>query len=685
MKKERVEMKRNPYPFTAIVDQEQMKTALLLNAVDPSIGGVLISGHKGTGKSTAVRGLAALLPEIKVVKGCPYHCDPAAPSELHKECYEPFTRGTALPQATITMPLVELPLSATEDRVVGTLHIKDALQSGELHYEPGLLAAAHRGILYVDEVNLLEDHLVDILLDAAASGINIVEREGVSYAHPARFILVGTMNPEEGILRPQFLDRFGLFVSVRSVKDDKQREEIVRRRIAWETDTKSFRQQWREPEHIISRTIQRAQQSLKRIEVPDTIYSLAIRLATSSDAHGHRAEIAIIKTARALAALLDEHKVKRHHVAEAAYYVLPHRVRNIPIHTPDNALENLSGIIKGVLKGGTKKNSDDERENPEHADDEDMGYPDEPMGVPGAGAAGSIIFNFEKKTEKIIEPDNLISAEDIKIADEKAATTTEGRHKRPHSSKKRTGRYVRSAPLSDNDTSPDIAVDATFRAAALRKAHQEHSGSGALSVKPEDLRRKIHTQFLKTLIVFLVDASDSMGTEDRMAAAKGAVLALLKHAYQDRDMVALVSFRDESARVLLQPTTSVALARKRLRNIPAGGSTPFAAGMECAHEIIKLQRIKDPEVRPILVILSDGEANVPLTPGTPVLPELLDIAQTIREDSIISVIIDAHESVSPDSPMTQIAEVLDAQYHHIQKIRAGTIVEAVRHAEHQHE
>ena len=346
-------MKRIAFPFTAIVGQEAMKTSLVLNAVDPSIGGVLISGHKGTGKSTAVRGLASLLPKIQVVKGCPYHCDPDSPQTMHRGCRRRLDKGQSLETAIIPMPLVDLPLNATEDRLVGALHIEKALKEGEREFEPGLLAAANRGILYVDEVNLLDDHLVDMLLDAAASGINQVEREGISYNHPARFILVGTMNPEEGTLRPQFLDRFGLFVAVSGVQDPEKRAGIVRRSLEFEKSPDEFSEKFETSEREIRDRIVKAREALSRVTVPGEITDLAVRLALESKARGHRAEIVMTRTARALAALAGRKKAGKQHLAEAAGLVLPHRIGRDPSSMTEGLEQTLQGIIVRIL--GKKK------------------------------------------------------------------------------------------------------------------------------------------------------------------------------------------------------------------------------------------------------------------------------------------------------------------------------------------
>lgn len=387
-------MKHHIYPFSAIIGQEKMKTALMLNAVDPGIGGVLISGHKGTGKSTAVRALARILPPIDAVKDCPFHCPGDDAGAMCAECLRRVADGETLPVAQRIMPVVELPLSATEDRVVGTLHVESALKTGRRRFDPGLMAAANRGILYVDEVNLLDDHLVDILLDAAASGVNHVEREGISHVHPAGFMLVGTMNPEEGDLRPQFLDRFGLSLTVNSLTDAALRQEIVRRRIAFDQDPEAFVRRWQPAEAVLSNQIVQARRALTRIEIPDAMLALAVRLSTEVETQGHRADIVILKTARALAAMLEAPQVKRAHVIEAARYALYHRMTNQLIASPKILQEKLDAVLSKV----TDADNDSVALDPETAD---AAWDDISTEVPGPMAIShaDMIFSFleEKK------------------------------------------------------------------------------------------------------------------------------------------------------------------------------------------------------------------------------------------------------------------------------------------------
>lgn len=341
------------YPFTAIVGQERMKRALILNAVDPRIGGVLIRGERGTAKSTAARALAALLPQVRVVRDCRFGCDPDMPASWCTECRERAASGEPLPVEEKTIPFVNLPVSATEDRVVGTLDIELAIQKGERHFEPGVLAAANRGLLYIDEVNLLDDHVVDVLLDSAAMGMNIVEREGISFTHPARFILVGTMNPEEGDLRPQLLDRFALSVDITGIREARERVLIIERNLAFERDPDAFRNQWLPHEQKLSRMIEQA-----RALVDEVTYSrrdlLTIALLTSSlNVDGHRADLVILKAARAHAAFEGRQAITDRDIALAAELALPHRLKRGPFQQTEisptqlqERIEQLQGQVE---------------------------------------------------------------------------------------------------------------------------------------------------------------------------------------------------------------------------------------------------------------------------------------------------------------------------------------------------
>jgi len=359
------------YPFTAIVGQERMKRALVLNAVDPRIGGVLIRGERGTAKSTAARALAALLPRVAVVSDCRFGCDPDRPTTWCTECRERVSNGTSLPLELRTTAFVNLPVSATEDRVVGTLDIEKAIQKGERHFEPGVLAAANRGLLYIDEVNLLDDHVVDLLLDSAAMGMNIVEREGISFSHPARFILVGTMNPEEGDLRPQLLDRFALSVEIHGIRDARERVLIMERNLAFESDSDKFRNEWINREQDLSHQIEKARTLVDQVTYTRRDMLSIAALSASLNVDGHRADLVILKTARAHAAFEGRKSITDRDIALAAELALPHRMKRGPFYQAEISMEDLQEQIE-KLQGATASMgepepipSEEQRESPE--------------------------------------------------------------------------------------------------------------------------------------------------------------------------------------------------------------------------------------------------------------------------------------------------------------------------------
>ena len=379
------------FPFSAILGQEAMQTALLLCAVDPAIGGVLVRGQKGTAKSTAARALASLLPMVTVVAGCPFHCDPDQPDQMHDECRAQHA-SNSISRELIATPFIDLPLSTTEDRLVGTLHLEETMKSGKRQFQPGLFAAAHRGILYVDEVNLLPDHLVDLLLDTAVSGQNLVEREGLKYSHASRFLLIGTMNPEEGELRPQFLDRFGLCVTIAGVDDIAARREIVLRRLAFDQDPAGFINDFTESDEALRQQVMQARQRLKDVVIPTPTIDRAVAIATAAKVQGHRAELALVRSARALVALLDRDSVTISDLHEVAGFALAHRIPGSTVLSQEAVYAQLTELAAAPLRDA--------------AFDQDPGQSDDQINLlentdfPGAAAAGSSLLTYLKKKMK---------------------------------------------------------------------------------------------------------------------------------------------------------------------------------------------------------------------------------------------------------------------------------------------
>lgn len=647
----RVGMRQRTFPMSAIVGQEPLKTALLLAAVDPRIGGVLIRGSKGTAKSTAVRALAGLLPHIDVVEGCSYGCQPDHPALLCAACSVPESSPSVV---TRRPALVELPVSATEDRVVGTLNLEHALRHGERRFEPGLLAAANRGVLYIDEVNLLDDHLVDVLLDVAASGVNIVEREGITVTHPARFVLVGTMNPEEGELRPQLLDRFGLCVDIAGIADPVMRVEILHRRQSFEDDPGAFEAEWAGDESRLAASIVRAQAALRATTLSDDLLHTVASVCSALEVDGHRADLVIARAAVALAALRGAPAATLEHVSEVAPLALAHRVRSRPFEEErfDAAhVQALFALPTQTVRAGSSSDTS-------------------PAARHGEPAVATAPVSTESLASAHQDPSHLATV--LPLHREDSGAKLSGRTHTAHSAH-RSGKYVAAVPLRHGDDA-DIAIDATIRAAA--PFQRDRSGEGALVIEPRDLQRKVRTHRVGSSIVFCVDASGSMGAARRMEAAKAAILELLVDAYQRRDRVALVSFRGDGAQVVLSPTSSVELAHLRLRALPTGGATPLAHGLTRSLELLEAERRREGDVRPWLVLITDGRANVGLGTGLGA-DDARSAARRVAEAGIRTLVIDTAGS-GGGAPAREIARAAGAEYLRLGDIDPTALSTAVR-------
>jgi magnesium chelatase subunit D len=574
------------------VGQDALKTALLLNAVDPRVGGVLIRGEKGTAKSTAVRALASVLPETDFIEGCRYGCDPTDPGYWCDDCRARRESGP-LGRVKRRPRVVELPVSATEDRLIGTLDLERALKSGESHFQPGLLADANRSILYVDEVNLLDDHLVDTLLDAAAMGVNTVEREGISFRHPARFILVGTMNPEEGELRPQLLDRFGLCVDIEGVREPEARVEIVRRRRAFEEDPTDFAKTWKDAEDALETTLKHARLRLPTVVLADELLYAIAAISLKAGVDGHRADHVMARAAAALAAFEGRSETTIEDVARVAPMVLAHRMRRGPFDDGRADEQSLRSMINRALTG------------------EDDGEGGESSST-GPGEGQTTIF---EAAATAVSADAAASAKASLEAQLDRTRRSIGGRRQESVSDSGRGRYTRSESSNGVTTASDFALDATIRAAAPFQVLRDNPEGLALKIEPADVKKKVRTRKVGATIVFCVDASGSMGASKRMEAAKAAVLDLLVDAYQRRDRVSLVSFRGERADIVLSPTASVELANLRLKGLPTGGATPLAAGILKSIEVAEGELRRSNEVVPWIVLVTDGRGNVGLDGG----------------------------------------------------------------------
>ena len=668
------------FPFTAIVAQVAMKRALLLNAVNPKIGGVLVRGKKGTAKSTAVRSLASLLPEVTVVQGCPYNCSPEERQGLCSRC-EPANDSAQTVVRKI--PIVDLPVGATEDRLVGSLDIEEAIKTGNRVFEPGLIAATHRGILYIDEVNLLNDHLVDILLDAAAMGRNYVEREGISITHRSDFILVGTMNPEEGDLRPQLLDRFGLAVEVDGRFSPEERQEVVKRRIAYEADPQEFMARWQKAEEEERTRVLRSQEVLTNVVVSDDILALITSICAEYDVDGMRGDIVMYKTAATIAAYENRTEVNAEDVREAANLALLHRQRRQPFQQPNLATDQLDSMVDDF------QSQDRQREHQDTSQNQDQGEGDsEPSDL-----STPDLEPKEPDTEPDTEPDDLgpsslggeqqfevgapfsVRPLNLNPPDQRSRRALGRRNVTITDSS--AGRYVRSR-MPEGKAS-GLALDATLRTAAPHQVERRADSDSPIAVliEPWDIRDKVRESKSGSLVLFVVDASGSMGAQRRMVAVKGAIMSLLLDAYQRRDRVGMISFRGTNASLILPPTNSVDLAQVHLQEMPTGGRTPLSAGLFKALEIIETERIKDRDVLPLLVLLSDGRGNVALGQDSP-LDEAYTAAGIIGDDKIPSVVVDTESGFIKLGMVQSVAEAMGAQYLKLDDLRADSLAEAVR-------
>ncbi|MFJ2745560.1 putative cobaltochelatase [Streptomyces sp. NPDC087440] len=677
-----------PYPFTAIVGQDDLRLGLLLNAVSPAVGGVLVRGEKGTAKSTAVRALAALMPQVHVVEGCRFSCDPTAPDPACPDA--PHEPGDGVPRDA---RMVELPVGASEDRLVGALDIERALSEGVKAFEPGLLADAHRGILYVDEVNLLHDHLVDLLLDAAAMGASYVEREGVSVRHAARFLLVGTMNPEEGELRPQLLDRFGLTVEVAASRDTDQRVEVVRRRLAHDDDPAAFAAKWAGEEADLRERIVAARALLPQVRLGDDALRQIAATCAAFEVDGMRADIVMARTATALAAWAGREDVQEEDVRQAALLALPHRRRRNPFDAPGLDEDKLDETLEqnsppeppegdddpdGPGGGGGLPPQNDGAQNdgpqdagpdtPETGESEQGDTPEQPQPedqqpeeqqhpAPSRQAAP------EQPAAKPADPfrTQMLSVPGL---GEGAA----GRRSRARTEHGRTTGAVRPRGALTK-----LHLAATVQAAAPHQHARGRSGRG-LVVRRDDLRQATREGREGNLVLFVVDASGSMAARQRMSAVKGAVLSLLLDAYQRRDKVGLVTFRGKDAEVALPPTSSVDAAAARLELLPTGGRTPLAAGLLTAHEVLRVERLRDPSRRPLLVVVTDGRAT-----GGPEPVALAGRAARLHEaEGIASVVVDCESGMVRLGLAAELARELGGTAVTLDELRADSIAGLVK-------
>lgn len=669
------------FPFTAIVGQEDIKKALLLNAINPGIGGVLIKGDRGTGKTTAVRALADLLPSMEVVKGCPFNCNPHDRDSLCQFCQSPDMEIEEK-----KMRVVELPLGSTEDRVVGSLDIKKALKEGIKALEPGILAEANRNILYVDEINLLDDHLVDVLLDAAAYGINNVEREGISISHPSKFILVGTMNPAEGDLRPQLSDRIGLHLTVHSILDIKDRIAIMERREQFEKDPEGFKKSFEIPQMELQEKIVKARALLPRVTISPELMEFIARVCVEAGVDGHRSDIAILKTSKAIASYHQRSEVTYNDVEEAITLVLGERSTTGP-QSPQQLKNQMDKARKDMEKEKEEEekkeeesqnqddspscgddSKDEDQDDDSNGEDQSPGDDSNASGEESPGGASNSPDEETESNDSQEETSSPESGKEDEISDTSNKTAKAGNEgpekekpfvpnpqeepleetceefdikkmlKMKGKKKKRLygarvdsktdkGKYVKSRLYSPSRG--DIAIDATLRAAALKS-------QGEIKVESGDLREKIRKHGARASIALVVDISGSMHSDKKALRVRGIISEIIKDAHRHKDKLTVIGFKGKEAQVIIPTTKRPASFQEVVGDIQVGGTTPMAAGIKKGVEVLK-NEMKKEEYVPLMVLLTDGMPNVGIDQNP--AKDALKYAHMIEENHINTLVV----------------------------------------------
>ncbi len=633
------------YPFAAVVGQEQAKRALLIALVNPYAGGLLIGGRKGTAKTTLVRATQELLTPRKII---------------------------------------DLPLNVTEDMLFGSIDIEYAVSKGERRFLPGILGRANDNVLYIDEANLLRQELLTAVLDANSAGFNHVERDGISFTHEVNYTVIGTMNPEEGVLPGHVLDRFGMYVDVQGELETTSRVEIIKRALAFGKNIAEFRKQYAKETEELRELINVSRETLAQVEISEAMMQLAAQMCAQAYCAGHRAEIYLLEAARAIAALAKRTYILPQDMQEAAVYVLPHRMR-----TPPEPEE---------MEQEDQEQNEEQEENQDPQDDNqgEDNQPDElppPPQLPDNEDDGSdenSDENEEQDEEKQEERDSNQLAPEEQIADidrsfkipklvldmgkNNALRRGSGKRSATKTDLKQ-GRYVRAElPKSKVE---DLAFDATIRAAAPYQRMREANGC-ALNIQKEDLRQKVREKRIGNTFLFAVDASGSMGARERMSSVKGAIFYMLQDAYQKRDRVGMIAFRRQKAEVLLPITRSVDLAQKRLAEMPTGGKTPLADGLATALLTLAKLNKKDSELEPILVLVTDGRANAVEENGGDPIEAAIKMAEKIRKAKITSVVIDTENDFIKLGVAKKVAQAMGASYYNLRQLSKEQILRIVR-------